>query len=101
MADLKDWLKRNRHTRLRTVAAGLKARLLGHYNYYGVIGNATGLGAYWIAVQKLWFGRLNRRSQRRIHNWTGFNEMWQNLAMPIPRVVEKPCVPPGSNPCRY
>lgn len=28
----------------RTVAAALRARLLGHY-YYGVIGNATRLGA--------------------------------------------------------
>lgn len=101
LADLKDWLKRKRHARVRTVAAGLKARLLGHYNYYGVIGNATRLGAYWTAVQKLWFGQLNRRSQRRSYNWTGFNEMWQSLAMPVPRVVEKPYVPPGSNPCWY
>ena len=81
------------------MAAALRARLLGHYNYYGVIGNATRLGAYWQGVQRVWFRQLNRRSQRRSYNWTGFNEMWQSLRMPSPRVVERPYIPPGSVPC--
>ncbi len=99
LTDLKEWLQRHRHDRLRTVAAALRAQLLGHYNYYGVIGNATRLGAFWQAVQRIWYRQLNRRSQRRSYNWTGFNEMWQNLRMPPPRVVEGPYVPPGLNPC--
>jgi RNA-directed DNA polymerase len=101
LTDLKGWLIRHRHTRLRTIAAVLKAKLTGHYNYYGVIGNATRLGAYWIAVQKLWYRQLNRRSQRHSYNWTGFNEMWQSLCMPPPRVMETPYVPPGMNPCWF
>jgi RNA-directed DNA polymerase len=99
LADLNDWLHRHRHDRVREVAQALRARLLGHSNYYGVIGNATKLGAYWRAVQKIWFRQLNRRSQRRSYNWTGFNELWQSLRMPRPCVVEKPYVPPGSIPC--
>ena len=35
------------------------------------------------------FRKLNRRSQRRSDNWTGFNELWQSLRMPRPRAVEK------------
>ena len=101
MTDLKNWLVRHRHTRLRTIAAVLKAKLRGHYNYYGVIGNASRLGAYWTAVQKLWYRQLNRRSQRRSYNWTGFNEMWQSLRMPPPRVMEKAYVPPGTIPCWF
>lgn len=99
LTDLKEWLQKHRHDRLRIIAAALRARLIGHYNYYGVIGNATRLGAYWQQVQRIWFRQLNRRSQRHSYNWTGFNEMWQNLRMPPPRVVERPYVPPGSSPC--
>lgn len=99
IATLKAWLQKNRHERLRTVAVRLRQSLQGHYNYYGVIGNATRLGTYWIAVQKLCYNWLNRRSQRRSYNWTGFNEMWQSLRLPPPRVAERPYVPPGSHPC--
>ncbi len=66
---------------------------------YGVSGNATRLRAYWQGVQRVWFRQLNHRSQRRSYNWTGFNEMWQSLRMPSPRIVERPYVSPGSNPC--
>ncbi len=94
LTDLKEWQQRHRHERLRTVAAVLRSRLLGHYNYYGVIGNATGLGAYGQGVQRVWFRQLNHRSQRHSYNWTGFNEMWQSLCMPSPCVVERPYLPP-------
>ena len=99
LAALKEWLQKNRHERIRTVAVRLRQVLQGHYNYYGVIGNATRLGSYWTAVQKLCFRWLNRRSQRRSYNWTGFNEMWQSLRLPPPRLVERPYIPPGSIPC--
>jgi group II intron reverse transcriptase/maturase len=99
LTNLKEWLQKNRHERVSSIAAGIRKRLLGHFNYYGVIGNATRLGAFWIAVQRVWFQQLNRRSQRRSYNWTGFNQMWKNLGMPEPRVVERPYVPPGSEPC--
>lgn len=101
LADLNDWLHQHRHDRLRSVASALRSRLLGHYNYYGVIGNATRLGAFWLGVQRVWFRQLNRRSQRRSYNWTGFHEMWHALHMPAPRVVERPYLPPGTQPCWF
>lgn len=99
LAELKEWLQGHRHDLLRSVAIKLRQCLQGHYNYYGVIGNATRLGTYWLAVQKLCFRWLNRRSQRRSYNWTGFHELWQSLRLPPPRTVEKPYVPPGTIPC--
>jgi len=99
LAELKEWLQGHRHERMRSVAVKLRQSLQGHYNYYGVIGNATRLGTYWMAVQKLCFRWLNRRSQRRSYNWTGFHELWKSLHLPPPRIVEKPYVPPGTIPC--
>jgi len=99
LTDLNEWLQKHRHETVRTIAAHLRKRLLGHFNYYGVIGNATRLGAYWMAVQRGWLRQLNRRSQRRSYNWTGFNQMWKDLRMPEPRVVESPYKIPESEPC--
>ena len=30
----------------------------------------------------------NRRSQRRSYNWTTFEDIWQTLGLPVPRIVE-------------
>jgi group II intron reverse transcriptase/maturase len=85
---LKDWLRQNRHQRLRWLGEKLRAKFQGHWNYYGVIGNSCSLHNYWHHAQKLVFKWLNRRSQRRSYTWTGFNAMWQTLALPVPRIVE-------------
>jgi hypothetical protein len=85
---MKDWLKKNRHQRLRELRIGLNQRLEGHYNYYGVIGNSSALRRYHASVQKLCYKWLNRRSQRRSYNWTGFAQLWQSLGISLPTIRE-------------
>jgi len=55
-----------------------------------VIGNLERLWAYWGGARGIIFRALNRRSQRKSFNWAGFSEMWKTLAIPNPRIVEKP-----------
>jgi len=50
----------------------LKAKLTGHYQYYGINGNMRLLSRYyWRAVQ-LAMKWLNRRSQKHSFSWAGF-----------------------------
>jgi len=91
LLDLKEWLRNNRSRPLKELAATLRRRYRGYFNYYGVIGNSDRMWAYWNASRRIIFRGLNRRSQRKSYNWTGFEQMWKTLDIPTPRVVEKPC----------
>ncbi len=90
LQSMKQWIRTNRNRTLKELGPTLRRKLLGHYNYYGVIGNSKSLGKFQYWTQHIVFKWLNRRSQRRSYNWTGFNQMWQTLGMPTPQVVEKP-----------
>lgn len=90
LLNLKEWLRNNRSRPLRELAATLRKRYLGYFNYYGVMGNSDRLWAYWNASRRIIFRGLNRRSQRKSYNWTGFEQMWKMLDIPTPRVVEQP-----------
>lgn len=83
------WLRENRNLPVKEWARGVKTRLVGHGNYYGVIGNSAALGRYWNAAMKLCFKWMNRRSQRRSYNWKGFAELLGYLDIGPPRVVER------------
>ncbi len=90
LAALKDWLGKNRSRPLRELAETLRRKYLGYFNYYGVIGNSDRLWRYWNASRRIIFCSLNRRSQRKSYNWSGFEAMWKTLAVPRPKIVEKP-----------
>lgn len=87
---MKQWIRTNRNRTLKQLAPILRRKLLGHYNYYGVTGNSDSLGKFQYWTQHIVFKWLNRRSQKRSYNWTGFSQMWETLGMPRPQVVEKP-----------
>jgi hypothetical protein len=90
LAALQEWMRKNRNRRLRWLGEKLRAKFRGHWNYYGVIGNAKSLKLYWDQAKRVIYKWLNRRSQRRSYNWTSFAAMWQTLGIPVPRVVEGP-----------
>ena len=90
LAALKDWLRKNRSRPLTELAETLRRKYLGYFNYYGVIGNSDRLWRYWNASRRIIFRSLNRRSQRKSYNWGTFDQMWKTLAIPSPKVIEKP-----------
>jgi RNA-directed DNA polymerase len=90
LGNLKEWLGKNRSRPLKVLAVTLRRKFLGYFNYYGVIGNSDRLWRYWREARQVIFNGLNRRSQRKSYNWTGFTQMWKTLGVPNPAIVEKP-----------
>jgi len=65
----------------------LRAKLQGHYNYYGVSGNIAKLNAFYQQTCRIVFKWLNRRSQRKSCNWSRFREMLTYYHIPRPRII--------------
>ena len=86
--ELRVWLKavRNRLP-VKQWWPVLKAKLLGHYQYYGVSGNMRGITRFYRHTLRLVRKWLNRRSQRRSFSWTGFVAYLGHYPLPTPRIV--------------
>jgi len=69
------WCRRNRHLPVREQWEILTVKVKGHFNYYGVTGNADALQRFVQEVRKLWRKWLDRRSQRARMNWDRFNSL--------------------------
>ena len=72
----------------RTVPA-LSAKLRGHYNYYGVVGNYASLEEFFYHVRRLHLKWLNRRSQRSSYTWVGYAQLLRYFALERPRIVSR------------
>jgi RNA-directed DNA polymerase len=67
----------------------LNARLAGHYNYYGVIGNSRSLGYFFRVVVETVFKWLNRRGgKRRSFTWGKFNQILDRVRIARPRITQ-------------
>ena len=83
----KDWLKNARTMKTKELWEKVRAKLRGHYNYYGVTDNYRWLMRFGQAVNRLLFKWLNRRGKRRSLNWEKFNEMLERFPLPKPRIT--------------
>jgi len=82
------WIKKERcRLRTTTVMEKLRAKLQGHFNYYGVYGNFEMLQAFNRQTLHIVFKWLNRRSQRKSCNWHGFQAMLEFFRIPRPRII--------------
>lgn len=85
---IKEWIKKER-CKLGTAAImeKLRAKLQGHFNYYGVSGNCDMLKSFYHQTCRIVFKWLNRRSQRKNCNWQGFREMLEYYRIPHPKII--------------
>ena len=67
----------------------VKAKLTGHYNYFGINGNMRCLRQYYNMVKSICFKWLNRRSQKKSMNWKQFIQYLQWNPLPEPRIFHK------------
>jgi len=85
---MKDWL---RFIRTKTPSHEwfpiLKAKLTGHYNYFGLSGNYRCLKQFYSQVISLVFKWINRRSQKKSMNWSAFMNYLQIFPLPQPRIT--------------
>lgn len=83
----KDWLKSIRNLLpLREWWTVIKAKLTGHYNYFGVNGNMRSLQKYYWTVVMLVYKWINRRSQKKSMNFKQFMNYLQWNPLPTPSV---------------
>jgi group II intron reverse transcriptase/maturase len=83
----KEWLKKARIMKTKELWQRAKAKLRGHYNYYGVTDNLRGIMRFGEEVKKLLFKWLNRRGKRNCLNWEKFLEMLKRFPLPKPRIM--------------
>jgi len=85
--EIKQWIRLNRHLPGRQFITALNRRLLGHYNYYGLIGNSRALWRYFHWTIACAFKWLNRRGGKRASfTWDAFNRALRILGVARPRI---------------
>jgi RNA-directed DNA polymerase len=89
MQRLRDWIRDHRAQPLRRMLRTLKAKLLGMWNYYGLIGNYRRMQLLYQETCRVLFKWLNRRSQRRSLTWPEVERLLARFQIPQPRIREK------------
>jgi group II intron reverse transcriptase/maturase len=88
LADFKHWLKENRaKMTTRELWESACVKLRGHYAYYGVTDNSSGIARFDHEAKKLLCKWLNRRGSKRCLNWEKFVLMQQRFPLPQPRIM--------------
>lgn len=87
LKETKEWLKKIRSKlRLREWWPVLKAKLTGHYNYFGISGNYRCLYKFYKNVFWMVFKWINRRSQKKSMNIEQYQNYLQWNPLPTPRI---------------
>jgi len=87
---IKTWIKENRHLPKFAFVRGLNRRLLGHYLYYGIVGNGGSINRFFRWVMACAFKWLNRRGgKRKSFTWEVFwRAVSRGLFLP-PRIMAR------------
>jgi len=64
----------------------IRAKLIGHYNYYGVVGNAQSLGKLRWHVNRVWRRCLSRRSRDGYMSIERFEKVLARFPIPLERI---------------
>jgi len=88
---LTEWIKQHRHLPGRAFFQRLNARLRGHYNSYGVRGNARSLTRLFHWAMDCTLKWLHRRGGKpRSDTWEQFTHMLDRVKVVRPRITEVP-----------
>jgi group II intron reverse transcriptase/maturase len=92
LKEVDGWCRRNRHRSLKEQHKALTKKLMGHYSYYGITGNAIWIVRFRNQVERIWRKWLNRRSRSPDMPWERFQRLKVRFALPYARVVHSYCV---------
>lgn len=82
-----EWCRKNRHETIKDQHQTLVRKLNGHYQYYGITGNARCIANFHHEVKRIWLKWLNRRSQRKSLTWDDFVQLLKRKPLPRPRIA--------------
>jgi group II intron reverse transcriptase/maturase len=86
------WCRRNRHWSLGEQHRALRRKLVGHFTYYGLIGNLAALQRFRhevAGVRRKW---LSRRHRSGPLSWRRFTALLRRFPLPVPRAGAPPSV---------
>jgi group II intron reverse transcriptase/maturase len=81
------WCRENLHKPVAEQQQTLSQKLLGHYAYYGITGNARGLSRFLGQVRRLWKKWLGRRKRASRFTWPKYLELLKRYPLPPVKVV--------------
>jgi len=87
LRETKEWVKKVRSMMaVREWWPVLKAKLIGHYNYFGISGNMRCLRQFYDQVVLMVFKWINRRSQKKSMNWQHYHGYLRRYPLPRPKI---------------
>ncbi len=85
--EMNNWLKEvRRTTHVKEWWPILRAKLSGHFRYYGVSENYRGIQRFYFLTIRLVMKWLNRRGQKLSMNWEQFQRYLKRYPLPQPRI---------------
>jgi group II intron reverse transcriptase/maturase len=81
-----EFCRRQRHEDVERQHRGLRSRIQGHINYFGVNGNLPALVRLVNNARNAWYKWLNRRSQRSTLTRARFGELLKRYPLPEPTI---------------
>lgn len=84
---MKEWIKSHRTMPLGEIFKTINAKLKGHYQYYGVTDNTSGVSSFFLETKWLLYKWLNRRSQMRSYTTDAFfNGLLRTFPLTEPKI---------------
>jgi hypothetical protein len=83
---MKDLLRRMRLQPVEAQALVVNQILRGHFNYYGLAGNARKLQEFWDFTWREWKYTLSQRSQTGTLTWEAFTALLDKHPLVRPRI---------------
>lgn len=84
-----DWCKENRHMDIHDQYKKLCAKLRGHYNYFGVIGNYKCIAKFHFHTVCSWKKWLSDRCHKGYVNWVQMGRYLKAFPLPKPRIMHQ------------
>jgi group II intron reverse transcriptase/maturase len=81
------WCKKHRHHSIKEQWKTLKAKITGHYAYYGISLNFRSISEFYERVRGIWKKRLNRRDWKGYINWQSYSDFLKEWSLPRPKIM--------------
>jgi group II intron reverse transcriptase/maturase len=87
LGKITQWCRLNRHLPVEVQHKTLCQKVRGHYNYYGLTGNASALKEFVDEVSAIWKKWLGRRSRKMWLTWPDMRRLLGRYPLPRIKVV--------------
>ena len=83
---LNQWVREVRHEPIAKQHKDLCAKVRGHIQYYGIIGNSKAIVSFVYYAEKCWKKWLGRRSHAAHRTWEWFRALSERFPLPRPKI---------------